>query len=282
MGSKIGVVDVGGGYRGVYAAGVLDYCLEHGVVFDLGIGVSAGSANVMSYAAKQARRNYRFYVEYGMRKEYAGIGNFIFKKTFIDMDYVYGTLSNSDGEYPLDYRAFSESPMEFVAVATEAETGKARYFYNRDIKQDRYDVLKASCAIPFVCHPYAVDGIAYYDGALGDPVPIEKAFQMGCGKVVLLLTLPENTIRTPEKDSRLAKGIRKKYPLAAKALEQRAQRYNEGIALARDYAAQGKLLIVAPDDTCGVSTLKRNPENLRKLYEKGYQDGGRIAAFIQV
>lgn len=104
MGSKIGVVDVGGGYRGVYAAGVLDYCLEHNIMFDLGVGVSAGSANVISYAAKQARRNYRFYVKYGMRKEYAGVGNFISKKSFIDMDYVYGTLSNSDGEDPFDYR----------------------------------------------------------------------------------------------------------------------------------------------------------------------------------
>lgn len=41
MRGKTGVVDVGGGYRGVYAAGALDYCLDHGVAFDLGIGVSA-------------------------------------------------------------------------------------------------------------------------------------------------------------------------------------------------------------------------------------------------
>ena len=38
MGQKIGVVDVGGGYRGIYAAGVLDYCLDHNIHFDLGIG----------------------------------------------------------------------------------------------------------------------------------------------------------------------------------------------------------------------------------------------------
>ena len=48
---KIGVVDVGGGLRGIYAAGVLDYCMDQGVHFDLGIGVSAGSANLASYAA---------------------------------------------------------------------------------------------------------------------------------------------------------------------------------------------------------------------------------------
>lgn len=46
---KTGVVDVGGGLRGIYAAGVLDYCMDHGIRFDLGIGVSTGSANLASY-----------------------------------------------------------------------------------------------------------------------------------------------------------------------------------------------------------------------------------------
>ena len=50
---KIGVVDVGGGFRGVYAAGVMDYCMDHHIQFDVGIGVSAGSANLISYAAGQ-------------------------------------------------------------------------------------------------------------------------------------------------------------------------------------------------------------------------------------
>lgn len=75
MKHKIGIVDVGGGYRGVYAAGVLDYCMEQNITFDLGIGVSAGSANLISYAAGQRKRNYRFYTEYGLRKEYAGFKN---------------------------------------------------------------------------------------------------------------------------------------------------------------------------------------------------------------
>lgn len=281
MGSKVGVVDVGGGFRGIYAAGVLDYCLDNQISFDLGIGVSAGSANIISYAAGQARRNYQFYAEYGLRKEYAGLKNFLFKKSFVDLDYVYGTLSNSDGENPLDYPAFYRNPMEFLAVATEAETGNAKYFGRQDIAQDDYSVMKASCAIPFVCHPYAVKGSLYYDGALGDPIPIEKAFQMGCNKVVLILTLPENTVRTPDRDKRLAALIRRKYPLAAKNLELRAQRYNDCVALAQNYAAQGKLLIVAPDNTCGVSTLNRDVSALRQLYEKGYQDGAKIVPFVK-
>lgn len=34
MANKIGIIDVGGGFRGAYAAGVFDYCLDHGVTFD--------------------------------------------------------------------------------------------------------------------------------------------------------------------------------------------------------------------------------------------------------
>lgn len=279
-GEKIGIVDVGGGYRGIYATGVLDYCMDKHIRFDLGIGVSAGSANLISYAAGQRGRNHQFYCEYGLRKDYASVRNFIRKNTFLDLDYVYGTLSNSDGENPLDYQAAMNNPMAFLAVVTEAESGTVRYFDKRDIHQDDYSVMKASCAIPFVCHPYAVDGRLYFDGALSDPVPIEKAFALGCDRVVLLLTLPENTVRTPDKDQKLANRIRKKYPLAARQLEQRAGRYNESVALAKKLAAKGRVLIVAPDDTCGVSTLCRDGSALEQFYQKGYHDGQKISDFL--
>lgn len=277
---KTGIIDVGGGFRGIYACGVLDYCMDQKIQFDLGIGISAGSANLASFIAGQRGRNFTFYTEYGLRKQYASVGNFIRKRSFIDMDYVYGTLSNRDGENPLDYAALRDNPMEFIVVAANAETGEAKYFDKRDIRQDDYNVFKASSSIPFVCKPYFIQGTPYYDGALGDPVPAEKAFAMGCDRVVLLLTKPENVLRTSEKDEKLAARICKKYPNAAEKLRQRANRYNEGVALAQEYARQGKVRIVAPDDTCGVSTLSRDPADMKRLYDKGYADGKKVKSFM--
>ena len=277
---KIAVVDVGGGLRGVYAAGVLDFCLDKGIRFDAGVGVSAGSANIVSYLAGQKGRNYRFYTEYSQRREYMSLRNFIFKKSYIDMDYIYGALSGDSGEDPLDYPAFEANPAQFVVVATDAVTGKAVYFDKSRISRNNYDVIKASCSIPFVCRPYFVDGVPYYDGALGDPIPIEKAFSLGCDKVVLILTKPEDLRRTPDKDRRLAARIRKKYPLAAAQMELRADKYNAGVELAKRYESQGKLLIVAPEDTCGVDTLTRDPEPLRRFYRKGLQDGEKILPIL--
>ncbi len=278
---KIGIVDVGGGYRGIYAAGVLDHCMDHGIRFDLGIGVSAGSANLISYAAGQRGRNFHFYTEYGLRKEHVGPKTFLKQRTFIDLDYMYSTLSNSDGEYPLDFPAVVRNPMEFYVVATDADTGAVKYFTKDDIVQDDYSVIKASCAIPLVCHPYKVGSTCYFDGALADPVPIQKAFDLGCDKVIVLLTKPESEIRTSEREERMARVMHRRYPNAAQQLRTKADRYNQGVALAQHYAAMGKALIVAPQDTCGVSTLTRDKEALERFYKEGYADGRKISDFMK-
>lgn len=277
---KTGIVDVGGGLRGIYAAGVFDWCLDQNIRFDLCIGVSAGSANVASYIAEQKGRNYHFYAEYSFRKKYMSIGNLLLKRSYIDLDYVYGTLSNSGGESPLNYQKIIENHSEILVVATDARTGRVKYFEKSDIKQDCYDILKASSAIPYVCHPYNVEGISYYDGALSDPVPVQKAFDCGCDKVILILTKPEGVLRTPEQDEKFAKRIQKKYPEAARALRLRAKRYNEGVMLARNYVKKGSVLIISPDDTCGVDTLTRNKSNMDRLYEKGYKDAEKIHDFV--
>ena len=277
---KTGIVDVGGGLRGVYAAGVFDWCMDRDVWFDLVIGVSAGSANAASYLARQRGRNYTFYTEYALRKEYMGAKNALTRRSYVDLDYVYGTLSRSDGENPLDFQSLLDNPTELLVVATNALTGSARYFGKSDLAQDRYDIFKASSAIPFVCRPYVVDWLPYYDGALADPVPVEKAFQCGCDKVVLLLTRPPDKPRGPGKDALLADMIQRRYPFAARKLRTRVERYNAGVELAKKYQAEGRVLITAPDDLCGVSTLTRHRAALMRLYQKGRRDAQAIASFL--
>lgn len=197
---------MGGGLRGIYAVGVLDYCMDQKIRFDVGIGVSAGSANLASFAANQRGRNHQFYTEYAFRKQYMSLENYLKKRNYVDLDYVYGTLCRADGENPLDYPALRDNPMAFLVIATNAATGEAKYFDKRDIHQDDYDVMKASSALPFVCKPYPVQGVEYFDGALGDPIPVEKAFEMGCDRVVLILTKPENTPRASGKDELVRPG----------------------------------------------------------------------------
>lgn len=277
---KLGVVDVGGRLRGVYASGIFDFCLTEEIRFDVCVGVSAGSANIASYAAGQRGRNFLFYTEYPFRKDYMGVQSFRRNRSYLNLDYIYGTLSNSGDENPLDYQAIQKSPAELVIVACNARTGEARYFGKTDLKPDDYRVLKASSAIPFICRPYEVEGVPYYDGALGDPVPVEKSFEAGCERVVVILSKPRDMLRTPEKDPLFARLIQRNYPLAAESLRRRSERYNDGVRRAMEYERQGRALILAPDDTCGVDTLTKDQAALRALYQKGQQDARRILDFI--
>ena len=277
---KIGVLDAGGGFRGIYGCGVLDACLDMGIMFDYAVGVSAGSANLFSYLARQRGRNYVFYTEYGFRKEYASLGNFLRRGNYVDLDYVYSTLSNSDGENPLDYDTFAANPAEFYVVACDARTGEAAYLGRDFISRDNYQVCKASSALPVACRPQRVGDKLYFDGGMADPVPIEKAFRDGCDKVVLILTRPRDSLRTSKDDATFARLLKLRYPKAARELSLRYKKYNDAVALAGEYEKQGKLLVVAPDSIGHMTTLKRTREDMDMLYEKGLRDAKKIPEFL--
>ena len=219
----IGVIDVGGGMRGIYGAGVLDRCLDDQISFDCCIGISAGAANVLAFLAKQRGRDYKFFYEYSFRKHYMSIWNFFIGHRLFNLDYVYDTLSGSKGEFPLDYPTLAKYQGIVNIVTTDAVTGKPAYFTLDDLHQDDYEVVKASCALPFFCNPQKVYGKQYFDGGVSDPVPIDRAFELGCDKIVLILTKPKDVRRTTERDDKGVKLIRRRYPEVAKTLHKPAE-----------------------------------------------------------
>ncbi len=273
---KFGIIDVGGGLRGIYGAGVLDRCMEEGVRFDCCIGVSAGAANMSSYVAGQHGRNKPFYQDYSFRKEYMSVGNLVRRHSYLDLEYVYGALSNAGGENPLDYPAMVENPAELVIVAAEARTGNPVYFTKEDLRQDDYRPLMASCCIPVIDRPYVIEGVPYYDGGLADPMPLEKALAMGCDRVAVILTKPIAPEQTGSRDKKLAKLLRHRYPAAARGLALRAERYNKTVRQALKLEQAGKACVLAPDSTEGMATLTKDRESLEKMYRKGWQDAGTL------
>ena len=276
----VGVIDVGGGLRGIYGAGVFDWCMDHEIRFDYAIGVSAGAANLASFTACQPGRNYPFYSEYCFRKEYMGVRQKIRTGSFLNLDYIYRDLSNADGENPLDYQAMMDNPMEFVTVATKAGTGEPKYFYKREYKQDDYGFISASSCVPWVNRPYEFKGELYYDGGISDPIPVEKAMADGCERVVVILTRPRDFYRDSKKDVRVAKRMAGKYPGAAVALASRADTYNRQLDLCKELEYQGRVLIVAPDTIGRMSTLTRDLRQIEAMYMRGRRDAHVIEEYL--
>lgn len=276
----IGYIDVGGGIRAVYGTAVLDFCLDNGVDFPYLIGVSAGSGNIASYLSHQKERSLRFYTEFSMRKEYMSLNNLIKTGSYIDLDYIYSGLSNDGGESPLDFDAMVKNPAEFTVVSTNALTGEAEYFNKDCIARNEFDVFKTSCCIPIINKAYIYRGKPYYDGGLSDPVPVRKAFLDGCDKVVVCLTRPQDFRKKHRLPQNLFNAAIKKYPQIAKTLYTSVEKYNEDIDYILRLQDEGRVLVIAPKDCCGVDTLTKNRKNIEALYSLGYKDAEKIIDFI--
>ena len=96
---KTAVVDMGGGMRGVFSAGIYDALMDKkSYPFDFAVGISAGASNLSTYISGQRGRLIRYYTVYPWRKEYMGFGNILRKGVYINLEYVYETLSFPDGE----------------------------------------------------------------------------------------------------------------------------------------------------------------------------------------
>ncbi len=276
----VGYIDVGGGMRAVYGAGVLDYCLDEGIEFPYYIGVSAGSANIISYLGGHKGRTLRFYRDYSCRPEYMSFKNWVINKSYLGLDYIYTTLTNTDGEDPLNYDAMKSHNCDFYIVTTDAVTGKTKYFdYRQTVKDDYYE-LRASCCIPIVCPVVEKDGRFFYDGGLSDPIPVRKALQDGCDKVVVTLTLPKDYHKPHKAPEFLYKSAVKKYPEISRLMYSMIDKYNEELDYINKLEKEGKVLILAPDDCCGVTTLKHERNGIEALYRKGYENAGKIKDFL--
>ena len=66
---ECGLVLEGGGMKGMYTAGVLEYFMEKNLYFQNCYGVSAGACHLCSYISKQKKRAYRVALNYLKDKE---------------------------------------------------------------------------------------------------------------------------------------------------------------------------------------------------------------------
>ncbi len=270
--SKTGLIVEGGGMKCAYSAGVLDAFLDHNISFDYCIGVSAGSANAASFVAGQRDRNRRFYTDHIDEPGYFGLKTFLKTGNLFGLQYIYGDLTNSDGADPIDFPAIMANPAEYWLVATNAQTGKPEYFSKQDMKQDDYRHIMASCALPAACKPIEINGQYYYDGGVTDAIPVQKALNDGCDKIIAILSKPRGFVKTPEKMRFLYTRMCRKYPKTIEALNNRHIMYKACQDKLSELEKEGKAFIFAPSNPPKMSTYTMDRAVEQQLYDLGIAD----------
>lgn len=266
---KRGIVLEGGALRTMYSSGVCDGLLEAGLSFDYLVGVSAGIAYGVSFLSGQFGRNLEIVTRYANDKRYMSARNMVRpgnRHCYFGLDFVYGDIPNK--LVPYDYAALDRWNGLAEAVVTDVETGRAVYF-PLDKEDKQFVLLRATCAMPLLFPIFDYRGVRCLDGGVADAIPWKRALEMGCDRVVVVLTRERSYHRQTDRLMALIRRVYRRYPKFIDAMERRAQIYESSRAELFEAEQRGDVLIFAPDSTEGFSRTERDVVKIHALWQQG-------------
>ena len=270
---EAGLVVEGGGMRGVYTAGVLDYFMEKNLYFDDCYGVSAGACHISSYVSKQIGRSMKVTLDYINDKRYCSINSLIKTGDMFGVEMLYDIIPNKLELY--DYETFNKFKGNFYSVVTNCKTGKAEYIKIKDMKKDIIAV-RASSSLPLLSRIVEINGKEYLDGGITDSIPIKKSIKDGHKKNVVILTRDKTYRKSKPKFLSFFKLKYKKYPNLVKAIENRYKIYNETLDFLEEEKAKNKVFIIQPKLPVKISRIEKDKDKLKELYDQGYEDAKEL------
>lgn len=200
------------------------------------------------------------------------------------LQYIYGTLTNSMGKDPLDFHTLKNNPAEYEVVVTNALTGKAEYFGKETMVQDDYRLIMASSAIPAACRPVELNDIPYFDGGLSDAIPVSRALEKGCDRLVVILSKMRDYVRKPQGMRFLYTMRCHQYPQIISLIDHRHVAYNQNLQEVFALERAGRAFVFAPSHPIHVGTYSMNEQSERDLYALGMEDFNKqkdaLAAFM--
>ena len=270
---KTGLVLEGGGMRGVFTCGVLDYLMDHKISFPYTIGVSAGACNGLSYMSHQRGRGKYSNIDLLAKYKYIGIRPLLKRRGLIDQPLLFHRFP--DRILPYNYKAYAENPNRFEMVTTDCLTGRPCYYEEKYDEKRIINIVKASSSLPYACPIIDVEGRPMLDGGIVDSIPLLRAYEQGCDKCVVVLTRNRGYRKTVKKVF-VPNFIYKEYPRLRVALRNRNKLYNEQLELVERLEDEGKIVVIRPVEPIVVGRMETNTKKLTDLYEQGYACAKKI------
>lgn len=264
--NKIGLVLEGGSFRGIFTAGVLDCLLDHQISFPYVIGVSAGSGNAVNFITGQRGRTKKV-ITHENADAYYGLTQIRSNGKMLDLDKMLAY-----DQIPLDFEVFYRSETESEFVVANCENGQAEYMSPDGTKESLLEICKASCSVPLMCPPVAIGKWHYLDGSIIDSIPYERAFEKGCGKVVVIQTRKAGEAPTDYSKMKLLLDMcyRVRYPKVPDAMVNRRNVYDRQMRRLEELEKAGKAFIIRPE-IGSIGHFEKDVEKINDFYQHGYE-----------
>ncbi len=266
---QAGLVLEGGGMKGIYTAGVLEFFLDKDLEFSSCYGVSAGACHLCSFLSKQKKRAYRVAVNYLDNKKYCGAFSLLTTGNLFGVDMCYDLIPNYLDPY--DFEAFEKYEGKAYAVVTNIRTGEAEYMQLKDMHED-IRAIRASSSMPLVSRKVKIGDEYYLDGGIADSIPVARSIADGNEKNVVVMTKEIGYRRKPESNLTVLKARYAKYPKVYERMKERDKQYNDTLDDLEEWEKEGKVFIIRPRKKSEVGRIEKDKSKLDGLYEEGYRD----------
>ncbi|WP_203333769.1 patatin-like phospholipase family protein [Planococcus beigongshangi] len=265
-----GLILEGGGMKGVYTAGVLEYFMEKDRYFPYVVGVSAGACNAASYLSRQPGRNKTVMIDYVRHPDYISFRNLMQKRELFGMDLIFDQIPNQ--LIPFDFQTFHAAPEKCFIGTTDCLTGQSVYFEKNENPEDALTIVRASSSLPFMSKGVSYKGRLLMDGGIADPIPVRKALADGVEKPVVVLTKQRGYRKKPSRISKTSRYFYKEYRGLTQALDMHWLVYNYQLEVLEQLEQEEKVFVIRPSADLKVGNAERDQDKLEQFYHQGYSD----------
>ena len=268
---KTALIIEGGGQRGVFSFGITDTFISRNFdPFDIYIGVSNGVAVLCWYLIRETDNNLD-------KMLYAAKGDYLsYKNLFIGKDILKFHQMYEDGKKmfkpSMEKIKNNLAGKEYIAVVTDAIEANAEYYSFGD--DEWMPKMIASGTLPLLVRtPSLINGRRKFDGGIADPLPAQKAYEMGAKKIIIIRTYEKKFRRKLKFENYLGALLSREYPKLRKALLEHDKTYNRALDFINNPPPDCEILQLCPPKKL---KSKRDSKNI-EILKADYKLGKRVA-----
>ena len=269
---KTALIIEGGGQRGVFSFGITDTFINRNYdPFDIYIGVSNGVAVLCWYLIRETDNNLD-------KMLYAAKGDYLsYKNIFTGKDILKFHQMYEDGEKmfkpSMEKIKNNLEGKDYIAVVTDAIEANAEYYSFGD--GEWMPKMIASGTLPLLVKtPSLINGRRKFDGGIADPLPVEKAYELGAKKIIVIRTYEKKFRRKLKPENYIGAVFSRKYPKLRKALLEHDKTYNRALDFINSPPHDCDIVQLCPP---GKLKSKRDSKNI-EILKADYKLGKRVAA----
>ena len=268
---RTGVVLEGGGFRGLYTAGVLDVWMEHGVTADGTVGVSAGAAFGYNFKSRQVGRVLRYNTAYRCRSALCELAQLVTHRRPVQSRFC--LWRSTARARPGGYRDVSLLAHAFYGGSDRHQHGRGGLSRPRTRRCERHRVdSRIGIDSRAVASRDNSNGRALLDGGAADSIPVAWMREQGYQKIAVVLTQPRGYRKKPNRMMPILRLWLHRYPHLVELLAHRHEQYNACLEMIERLEREGTLFVIRPSRDVSVPAICKDPQKLEEIYEVGRAD----------